>query len=61
MSHITPGLMWKVYTLPPPLIPPLAVVGTSVAISATGVMDCVHPASEVVAAGADGYATSCLV
>ena len=24
----TPGLMWKVYTVPPPVIPPLAVVGT---------------------------------
>ena len=44
VSQSTPGLMWKVYTLPPSVIPPLAAVGTTVAVSATGVVSVVQPA-----------------
>ncbi len=40
--------------MPPPLIPPLATVGTSVAASGTGVVSVVQAALAVVAAGMVG-------
>ena len=54
MLQSTPGLMWKVYTLPPPVIPPFAAVGTSEATSGTGVVSVVQPELLVDSAGTDG-------
>jgi hypothetical protein len=41
--------------------PALDTVGTTVATSATGVVDAIQPALEVLLAGSVGYDTSCLV
>ena len=37
-ANLRPGRMWKVYTLPPWVMPPLAAVGTSVAASPTSLV-----------------------